>query len=264
MSASSAASWSSPSIATVAPRSAAIARSVSAKATSGWNEPTCVPAAIAGSRTSAPSAPLVWTIAWPLYIRMLRASGSIASSGTARMISSTSSTRACASANGPRALDEPSEPRAAVGIAARDRVDRPAGPAEGQAERGADRARADDAGDRRLARSRSAGAGGRARRDGPRHRRDGDARAARGRARCPPRRSPPASRPGRALDRRPAACPRASCAGVAASAGTLARSRAVRLHPSSLASQRRWTRCHGSTPSAPAGRLRRACPTSTG
>ena len=66
------ASWSSPSIATVAPWSAAIARSVSANATSGWNAPICVPAAIAGARTSAPSAPLVWTIAWPLYIRIAR------------------------------------------------------------------------------------------------------------------------------------------------------------------------------------------------
>ena len=62
------ASWSSPSIAIVAPWSAATARSVSAKATSGWNEPTCVPAAIAGARTSAPSRPLVWIIAWPLYM----------------------------------------------------------------------------------------------------------------------------------------------------------------------------------------------------
>ncbi len=86
-------------MATVAPWSAAIARSVSAKATSGWNEPICVPAAIAGCRTSAPSAPLVWIIAWPPYIRTLAASGAIASSGTARMISSTSSTRACGSMN---------------------------------------------------------------------------------------------------------------------------------------------------------------------
>ena len=91
MSASSAASWSSPSMATVAPWSAATARSVSAKATSGWNAPIWVPAAIAGARTSAPSAPLVWTIAWPLYIRSEPASGAMASSGTARMISSTSS-----------------------------------------------------------------------------------------------------------------------------------------------------------------------------
>ena len=75
ISASSAASWSSPSMATVAPWSAAIARSVSAKATSGWNAPTWVPAAIAGARTSAPRAPLVWTMAWPLYIRTLAASG---------------------------------------------------------------------------------------------------------------------------------------------------------------------------------------------
>ena len=48
--------------------------------------------------TSAPSAPL-YGHRLALYIRISRASGSIASSGTARMISSTSSTRACASAN---------------------------------------------------------------------------------------------------------------------------------------------------------------------
>ena len=53
--ASRSASWSSPSIAIVAPWRAATARSVSAKATSGWNEPICVPAAIAGASTSAPS-----------------------------------------------------------------------------------------------------------------------------------------------------------------------------------------------------------------
>ena len=46
-------------MATVAPWSAATARSVSAKATSGWNDPIWVPAAWAGSRTSAPSAPCV-------------------------------------------------------------------------------------------------------------------------------------------------------------------------------------------------------------
>ena len=34
--------------------------------------PTWVPAAMAGARTSAPSAPLVWTIAWPLYSRTRR------------------------------------------------------------------------------------------------------------------------------------------------------------------------------------------------
>ena len=39
-----AASWSSPSMATVAPWSAATARSVSANATSGWNDPIWVPA----------------------------------------------------------------------------------------------------------------------------------------------------------------------------------------------------------------------------
>ena len=73
-SARSAASSSSPSIAMVAPWRAATARSVSANATSGWNAPICVPAAIAGSRTSAPSTPLVWTIAWPPYRRSSAAS----------------------------------------------------------------------------------------------------------------------------------------------------------------------------------------------
>ena len=128
MSASSAASWSSPSIATVAPWSAATARSVSAKATSGWNAPICVPAACAGARTSASSAPLVWTMAWPLYIRRPAASGAMASSGTATMMSSTSSRRACGSAKARDAVDEAQEPLASAGVAAGDRVDRPAGP----------------------------------------------------------------------------------------------------------------------------------------
>ena len=64
-----AASSSSPSIATVAPGRAASARSRSANATSGWNAPACVPAAIAGRRASAPRTPLVWMSAWPAYRR---------------------------------------------------------------------------------------------------------------------------------------------------------------------------------------------------
>ena len=69
MSARWAASSSSPSIAIVAPCRAASARSRSANATSGWNAPAWVPAARAGRSTSAPSRPLVWTIAWPAYRR---------------------------------------------------------------------------------------------------------------------------------------------------------------------------------------------------
>src|SRR5262245_31533524 len=99
MRASRAASWSSPSIAIVAPWSASTARSVSAKATSGWNEPTCVPAAIAGASTDASRAPLVWTIAWPLYMWSSLATRATVSSGTATMISSTSSISAVGSAN---------------------------------------------------------------------------------------------------------------------------------------------------------------------
>ena len=42
--------------------------------------------------------PLVWTIAWPLYSRISAATSAMASSGTARMMSSTSSTSAVGSA----------------------------------------------------------------------------------------------------------------------------------------------------------------------
>ena len=163
MSASSAASWSSPSIAIVAPWSAATARSVSAKATSGWNAPIWVPAAIAGARTSAPSAPLVWIIAWPLYIRSEPASGATTSSGTARMMSSTSSRIGSGSAK-----------TRVTSTSERNRSRRPGSrlatawtgqPAARQrdAERRPDRARADDPDDRRLARRASGRAGGRGR-----------------------------------------------------------------------------------------------------
>ena len=59
-----------------------------------------------GSRRPSPAraprrrgAPLVWIIAWPAYRRRLPASDSTTSSGTARITSSTSSTRALGSAN---------------------------------------------------------------------------------------------------------------------------------------------------------------------
>ena len=160
MSASSAASWSSPSIATVAPWSAATARSVSAKATSGWNEPTCVPAAMAGSSTSAPSAPLVWTIAWPPYRRSCAAtSGAMTSSGTARMTSSTSSRSALGL--GERARARPRASGTARGGRRRGSPPRRSAsrPGERDAERRPDRARADDPDERRLPRSRDAGGG---------------------------------------------------------------------------------------------------------
>ncbi len=80
------------------------------------------------------------------------ASGAIASSGTARMMSSTSSTRACGLGEGADAVDERAEPLAPARVAARDRLDRPAGARQGDAERRPDRPGADDADDRRLAR----------------------------------------------------------------------------------------------------------------
>ena len=103
------------------------------------------------ARTSAPSAPLVWTSACPLYSRMLAGDGSIASSGTARMISSTSSSERVDLGEGARAADQLLEPLAPGGVAAGDRLDRPAGPGQGQAERRSDGAGADDADERRLA-----------------------------------------------------------------------------------------------------------------
>ena len=141
-------------MATVAPWSAATARSVSAKATSGWNAPICVPAAIAGARTSAPSAPLVWTIAWPPYIRSDPASGAIASSGTARMISSTSSRIGSGSAKTrATSTSERNRSRRPGSRLATAWIGQPAA-AQRDAERRPDRAGADDADDRRLARAR--------------------------------------------------------------------------------------------------------------
>ena len=60
-------------------------------------------------------------------------------------------------------VDQRAEPFAPARVAAGDRVDRPAGARQGDAERGADRAGADDPDDRRLARAPSGGAGGRGR-----------------------------------------------------------------------------------------------------
>ena len=144
-----AASSSSPSMATVAPGSAARARSRSANATSGWNAPACVPAAIAGrapphpARRSCGPSPGPRTAGWTPRRR-------IASSGTARITSSTSSTRALASAN-PRA------PSPGRGIAAGgpDRGDatapRASRPGRGRSRAHPDGAGADDADDGPLA-----------------------------------------------------------------------------------------------------------------
>ena len=145
------ASWSSPSIATVAPWRAATARSVSAKATSGWNAPTWVPAAIAGARTSAPSAPLVWIIAWPLYIRSAPASGRdrIVGDGQDDQLDLVDERLRV----GERAahLDERPEPLAPAGVAAGDGVDRPARARQGDPERRPHGPRPDDPDDRWLA-----------------------------------------------------------------------------------------------------------------
>ena len=97
------------------------------------------------------AAPLVWIIAWPLYIRSAPASGAITSSGTARMISSTSSTSGSGSTNARVDLDQRAEALAPGRVAAGDRVDRPAGTRQGHAEGRPDRAGADDPDDRRLA-----------------------------------------------------------------------------------------------------------------
>ena len=82
----------------------------------------------------------MWTIAWPPYMWSSPATAGIASSGTARMISSTSSTSGVGVGERPDAGDERPEPVAPAGVAARDRVDRPAGPVEGDAEGRPDRA----------------------------------------------------------------------------------------------------------------------------
>ena len=78
----------------------------------------------------------------------------MASSGTARMISSTSSRMRLRLGEGPADVDQRAEPLAPAGVAAGDRVDRPAGPRQRDAERGPDRAGPDDPDDRRLARLR--------------------------------------------------------------------------------------------------------------
>ena len=64
---------------------------------------------------------------------------------------------ACGSAKARAPSTSAAEPLAPARVAAGDRVDRPAGPGQGDAEGGPDRARPDDPDDRRLARARSAG-----------------------------------------------------------------------------------------------------------
>ena len=132
-----------------------------------------------------------------------RPAPAMASSGTARMTSSTSSRIAVASANARVPPTSRPEPLAPAGVPAGDRRDRPAGPAQGHAEGRPDRARADDP---------DAAAAGRARRGrcgwrwscGP-----AVVVVDRPRARGPESRSRPASRgdrrPGGHRSRRPAA-----------------------------------------------------------
>ena len=231
MSASRPASWSSPSMATVAPWSAATARSVSAKATSGWNAPIWVPAAIAGARTSAPSAPLVWIIAWPLYIRSDPASrrDRVVGDGQDDQLDLVEDRLRVGEGAGD--VDQRAEPLAPGRVAAGDRVDRPAAAGQRDPERRPDRARPDDADDRRLARAEWTC--GWAWSPGASRRRGGGSRAAADRGRCRrPRWPPPASRcirlrrPRRG--RRPAGRPRPS-SGSSASPASDGRCRTSRV-----------------------------------
>ena len=77
-----------------------------------------------------------------------------ASSGTARMISSTSSRIGSGSAKTRSTSTSERNRSRRAGVTAGDGVDRPAGTTQGDAERGPDGARPDDADDRRLARGR--------------------------------------------------------------------------------------------------------------
>ncbi len=83
----------------------------------------------------------MWTIAWPLYRRSSPASGAMASSGTARMTSSTSSRSGGGLGERAGAGDERAEPLAAAGSRlATAAIGQPAR-GQGDAERRADRAR---------------------------------------------------------------------------------------------------------------------------
>ena len=142
-------SCSSPSIATVAPWRAATARSVSAKATSGWNDPICVPAAIAGARTAASRRR--WCGPSP---------GRCTSGGPPATADRVVRDRDDDQLDlveerrrlGKRAaaVDQALEPLAPRRVAAGDGLDRPAGPVEGDAEGRADGTGADDPDDRRV------------------------------------------------------------------------------------------------------------------
>ncbi len=150
MSASIAASWSSPSIATVAPWSAATARSVSAKATSGWNAPICVPAAIAGRedlRTEG-AAGMDHRLAAVQPERAGQGGHDVVRDGEDHQLDLVEDWLRIG--EDPVDVDQRAEPLAPRGVATGDRVDRPARARQGDAERSADRAGADDADDRRL------------------------------------------------------------------------------------------------------------------
>ena len=109
---------------------------------------------MAGARTSAPSAPLVWIMAWPPYIR------SDPRERRDRIVGDGQDDQLDLVEDGLRIgedaadVDQRAEPLAPAGIPARHRVDRPAGSTQRHAERGADRTGPHDADDRGPARLR--------------------------------------------------------------------------------------------------------------
>ena len=151
----------SPSMAMVAPRRAARARSRSANGTSGWKLAAVVPGAWAEARTLAGRAPLVWTMACPAQRRMLAATVAMTSSGTVSEhqvdeIGQAPPGRPRSRAPGTR----PPASRATLGVAAGDRHHRPAGPVDGDAERACPTRPGTDDADARVA-DRACSGGGR-------------------------------------------------------------------------------------------------------
>ena len=140
------------SIATVAPWSAATARSVSAKATSGWNAPTWVPAAMRRREDLGVERAAGVDHRLPAVHPDRpgeRRDGVVGDGDDDQLDLLDEGLRLGERAD---AVDLRAEPLAAGRVAAGDRLDRPAGPAQGDPEGGPDRARPDDPDDRRLAR----------------------------------------------------------------------------------------------------------------
>ena len=138
------------------------------------------------------AAPLVWTIAWPLYIRSPPATrGSRRRGRPGDQLDLVDEGRRLGERADARRRGCGTLPPG--GVAARDGVDRPAGAVEGDAERRPDRAGPDDPDDRRLA---GLASDVRVRvvvRRGPAVAVAVVARRRAGRGRCPPPRSPPRS-----------------------------------------------------------------------